>query len=797
MDTLAMDLRYALRQLLRAPGFTLVAVLTLALGIGANTAIFSAIDGVMLKPLPYADPGRLVLLYGTYPQTGRTGTSLPDYRDWREQGRFFSDLAAFTVTSSNLATGSGEPDRVSRAITTANFFRTLGVRPERGRFFAEGEDRGGGEQVAVISHQLWQDRLGGAADAVGRKVQLHGRAFTVIGVAPPGFRFGEPVDVWTPLNQDGQQPRRAEFLDVVGRLAHGVTLQRAQVEMKAVSERLARQYPQTNATIRSEVAGLREEVVGKVRPALLAFMGAVGLVLLIACANVANLLLTRAAAREREIAVRVALGAGRRRILRQLVTESLLISALGAAAGVALAYAAIQAVRGAESELIPRFADVGIDLRVLGFTALLALVTGVLFGLSPAVQFGWVRVGGVLRGSRGTAGRQGSHRFRSALVAGEVALALMLLVGAGLFVRSFVQMQHVDAGFDPTGVLTAKVALPAAQYAEPARQREFYARLLERLRTAPGVTTVALGSNVPLSGGAGYLSFSVEGLPPAPADVMQDAQPFVVTPGYLEALRIPVVQGRAFSEQDHADAPQVALINRGMAKKFWGTRNPIGSRISFDGTTWQTVVGVVGDTRVEGLTAAPYAQVYLPFAQAPQGGMTVLARTTADPAATGAAVRQAVRALDPALPVYDVRTMEQLSARSVLRPRVGTGMLGVFAAIALTLAAIGIYGLIAYSVSQRTREIGVRLALGATPAEMQRLVLRQGMSPALAGVVIGAVGAAAATRWIRGMLYGVAPSDPATFAAVPLFLTAVALLACWIPARRATRVDPAVALRSE
>jgi putative ABC transport system permease protein len=809
MDTLRQDIAYALRTLRRSPGFALVAIVTLALGIGANSAIFSVVNSVLLRPLPYAEPERLVMVWGTYPNFGQTSTSLPDFRDFQAQSTTFEHLTALTSTSSNLSIAGGEPERVGRVIATANFFQTLGVRPHAGRFFLPEDEQGTGtavsaaQPVAVISHRLWQSRLGGSPNVVGREIFLHGRPFTVVGVAPAGFRFGEEADVWTPLNLAATNGRRSEFLDVVGRTRPGVALEQVRTEMRTINRRLAEQYPETNSTIGVEVTSLHEEVVGTLRPALLALMGAVGLVLLIACANVANLMLTRAAAREREMAIRAALGAGRGRIVRQLLTESVVVALLGAAMGLLLATAGIEALRSARAELIPRFAEVRMDPWVLAFTVGLAVVTGLLFGLAPAVQLKRRALSGALRsGGRGMAGASGARRLRSALVLSEVALALMLLVGAGLLIRSFNRLQQVDVGFDPKGVLTAQVALPAAQYAEEAQQRAFFERLLEGLSSAPGVQSAALVSNVPLSGSAGYWSFEIEGVPdPAPGSIV-DTQPFTATPEYFGTMRIPLLAGRMFSSQDHAEAPPVAIINREMARRYWEDRSPIGARITYGNpadtaTQWMTIVGVVGDTRVTGLTDGPYPQTYVPAAQTGASSMVVALRTSGDPTRLAGTVRRVVSELDPTLPVFEVKTMEQWLSQMIAQPRVGTTLLGVFAAIALILAAVGIYGLISYTVAQRTAEIGVRMALGAQPRDVLRLMVQQGMKPALAGIAVGIVGAWAATRLIQSLLFGVSPTDPLTFLAVVLFLAATALLAAYLPARRATRVDPMIALRAE
>lgn len=808
MGTFQYNLRYAVRTLRKAPGFTIIAALTLALGIGANTAIFSVINTVLLKPLPFTRPDELALVWGAYPDFGRTATSLPDFLDYREGSDTFTQLSALAVTSSNLDLGRGEPERVSRALTTADFFQTLGVLPAAGRFFLPDEDRGGAssvsaaEQVVVISHELWQSRFAGSADAIGRTVHLHGSPYTIIGVAPPGFHFSSPVDVWTPLNLNAEMHRRGEFLTLIGRLRPGTMLPQAERELKTISERLAEQYPDTNRRIRAEVVSLREQVVGPVRPALLAFMAAVGLVLLIACANVANLALTRASIREREIAVRAALGAGRGRIVQQLLTESMVLALLGAGLGLFLAYIGVEVLRNTQTELVPRFAEVAIDLRVLGFTLLLALSTGVLFGLAPALQLGRTALSGSLRsGGRGVAGQAGVRRLRAALVLGEVAVAFVLLVGAGLLVRSLERMQQVDAGFEPSGVLTARVSLPALHYPEAAQRLAFFDRLLATLSSAPGVQTAALGSGLPLGGSANYLAFSIEGRPDD-RDVMQDAHLFLVTPAYFDLLRIPLLQGRAFEDQDHANAPRVAIVNQTLARRYWPDRSPIGQRITFGDpahpeSQWLTVVGVVGDTRVTGLTDAPYAQIYRPYTQVGQGTMAVLLRTTGDPARLAGTLREAIRSQDPGLPVYDVKSMESFVGESIAQPRISTWLTTGFAGIALLLAAIGIYGVISYSVTQRTAEVGVRIALGARPADVLRLIIAQGMRPVIAGIVVGLAGAWLTARLIRGLLFGVSASDPLTFVVVPVFLAGIALLATYIPARRATRVDPMVALRAE
>jgi putative ABC transport system permease protein len=802
MENLLQDLRYALRTLRRSPGFAIVAVLTLALGIGANTAIFSVVNAVLLRSLPHPAADRLMMVFSQYPEGELFPASRADFLDWREQGTSFEQMAALNIFSSNL-TGAGEPERVERAEVTANFLPMLATGPRFGRFFVEGEDREGGANLAVLSEAFWQRRYGGDPRVIGGTVTLHGTPYEIIGVGPPDFQFLQNVDVWTPVDLDGPPDRRGEFLTVVGRIRPDVTREQARAEMQAIGRRLAAEYPTTNSMIRVHAVGVQEHLVGSVRPALLALLGAVGLVLLIACANVANLMLTRAAAREREMAVRAALGAGRGRLARQLVTESIVLALLGGALGLGLALTGIRALRHARAELIPRFAEVGLDPVVLGFTAALAVLTGVLFGLAPMAQLGRDALTGSLRsGGRGVAGAGATHRLRSGLVLGEVALALVLLIGAGLLIRSFDRLQRVEAGFNPGGLLTAQLTLPAAQYETPEGRVAFFEELLGRVRATPGVQGVGSISTAPLSGGASYWSFSIEGHPEPEPGVVVDAQVFIATPEYFRTLGIALQEGRLFGEQDHLDAPRAVVINRQLARRYWDERSPLGSRLTFGDpddpeVIWRTVVGVVDNVRVTGLTDAPYPQIYFPHAQLANANQVIIARTTGNPERLVPLLRETVRALDPALPLYNVGTMEQRFGEMTAQPRVSTWLLTVFAAAALLLAAVGIYGLISYTVAQRTPEIGIRMALGAQPADVLRLMIGEGMKPAFGGIVVGVFGAWAASRIIRGLLYDVSATDPATFGAVVLFLIAVAVLAAYLPARRATRVDPIVALRAD
>jgi putative ABC transport system permease protein len=802
------DLRYALRGLRRAPGFALAAVLTLALGIGANSAIFSVVNSVLLRPLPYAAPEQLVMVWGRYPEFGRTSTSIPDFRDWREQTGSFAAMAARREGLAVLM-GSGEPEQLTADRVTANFFQTLGVRPRLGRGFLPEEELGGGgeDQVVVLSDGFWRRRFGADAGVVGRTITLSGRPYTVVGIAPADFRFARAVDLWAPLQvDDPEAQRRSESLTVFGRLKPGVTVARAGADLAGVLRRLAEQYPETNGSLQSEVIGMQDDFVGDVRPAIVAFMGAVGLVLLIACANVANLLLARAAAREREVAVRVALGAGQGRLVRQLLTESAVLAVLGGLLGLALAAWAVAAVRAAEVQFIPRQTEVRVDVAVVLFSLVLAAATGLLFGLAPAVRLAGTSLQGVLReGARGSTLGGAAGRLRSALVLGEVAVALVLLVGAGLLIRSFEMLNRVDVGFDPRGVLTYQAVFPTAKFQDVEQLPALYERVIDGARAIPGVQGAAVSRSLPMDG-AGYITFAIEGRPSRESSAgaaPEDLQPFAVSPGYFGVLRIPLRRGRLFAASDAAGAPDVALINEEMARRFFTDgRDPIGRRVTFGdpadtSAVWSTIVGVVGDVAQEGVTAKPYPQLYRPIAQQPSRLVAVALRTARDPLAIAPAARQALRAVDRDVPLSRLQTLEARVADSIARPRVSVLLISAFAWVALTLAAVGIYGVMSYTVAQRTREIGVRMALGASAGNVQRLVVRQGMGPALVGVAVGLVLALLGSRLIASLLYGVSAVDPLTFVAVPIFLGAVALLATVVPAFRATRVAPTVALRSE
>jgi putative ABC transport system permease protein len=688
----------------------------------------------------------------------------------------------------------------------ADYFETLGVRPAAGRWFVPDEFVFGSHRVVVLSHGLWERRFGADPAIVGQTITLNARPYTVVGVAPESMRLPARAQLWTPLAFDPAsrpQSRRGDFLSVVARLKPGVSQARAQADMAAIARRLAEAYPQTNARIGVDVISLHDQLVGQIRPALLVFSGAVAFVLLIACANVANLLLARATAREREMAVRAALGAGRKRLVRQMLTESLVLAVGGGVVGLLLAWWGVHGLKAAAPPTLPRLDEIGLDPIALGFTAVAVLVTGFLFGIAPA----WRGSAFALHGTLGAGGRAGigggrGERLRGVLVVTQVALALVLLVGSGLLVRTFARLQQVDLGFDPRDVLTAQLVLPGAKYTSEERMMSFFDALRERLTATPGVRTVALSSDVPLGGGYNYLSFQVIGQPaPRPGENLPDAVPTAATGEYFAALRIPLQSGRLFTQADGPNAPRVAVVNQELVKKAFAGRDPLGQRISFgnptDSTSWLTIVGVVGSTRLEGVGLETYAQAFTPLAQSVVPYVYVVARTNGDPASLTPALRREVAALDATLPLSNILSMEQRAAESVAQFKLNSVIVTLFAVVALVLASVGIYAVIAYAVAQRTREIGIRMALGAARADVLRLIVRDGMSPTVLGVVIGALGALGVTRLMRSLLYGVSATDPIVFSVVAAMLVIVALGACWVPARRAARVDPNVALRDE
>ena len=804
MDSLLNDLRYAFRTLRRAPGFALVAILTLALGIGANSGIFSVVSGVLLEPLPFADPDRLVVVWGDHPTIGHETASLPDFEDWDRDNTVFSSLAAVTNAGDNFSVPGGEAVRVRSARVTTDFFSTLGVAPILGRALLPGEDKFGSHQVVVISYGLWQRVFGGSPSAVGRSVMMNGNAYEVVGVAPASLNQPSGAELWSPLSfnpANGPPGRRSDFLFVVGRLKPGVTVEQAKREMKSIMSRLEQEYPQTNARWSADVVPLHDELVGPVRPALLIFAGAVGLVLLIACANVANLMLARAAAREREVAIRLAMGAPRARLVRQLLTESVLLALIGGAAGILLAVWFVASMQTLELNQIPRLEEVRVDGGVLLFTVGLSVFTGLLFGVAPALRLTRPQLQGALKeGGRGTAGGAAVDRVRGVLVLSQVALALLLLVGAGLLVRSFQRMLQVDPGFDPARLITFQLTMPARSHPEPEQLITAQRLVRERLAALPGDQSVGITSDPPFADGYGYIAFSIQGDPPPEPGVVQDMVLIAANADYFKTLGIPLERGELFTGREPADTLTVAVINEALAQRFFKGRDPIGARVTLSDPTagrWATVIGVVGNTLLDSPAKEPYPQMFFADHQLLQRQMSFAVRTANDPAATMGAIRRAVAEVDPTLPVANLRTMSESFSNAMARPRVNLTLLAVFAAVAVLLAALGIYGVVSYAVAQRTRELGIRVALGASAHDVERLVVRQGMTPVGIGVLVGLIAALAATRVMQSLLYGVRPTDPLTLASVTVVLAVIAFLASWIPARRATRVDPMVALRSE
>ncbi len=809
------DLRYGLRLLRRNPAFTLAAVLTLALGIGANTAIFSAVDAVILRPLPFPDPGRLFMLWEENPEKGwHQQTAAPaNYLDWKAGAPAFADMAAYSMDNGPPTGGvalndGGPPTVLSRAVVTGNFFSVLGAHAALGRTLRPEETWQGAEHVVVLSHRLWTERYGGARSILGRSIRLNGESYRVVGVMPSGFGFpDESVDVWYPPHWDPASRtqtwfRRAHWIRVIGRLRPGATPGEADAQLQAVVSRLKREYPETNRYMGAGMTPLHRFLVGDTRTPLLVLLAAVGLLLLIACANVGNLLLVRAAGRQREMAVRSALGAGRLRLVRQLMTESLALSLLGGAAGLGLGWAATRVLAGLQPAGALRVASFGIDLRVVGYIVAVTAGSGLLFGLLPSLWSGRAAQAAVLRegGRQGAPGRS-ARRAAEALVVAEVALALLLVTGAGLLVRSFWRLEHVDPGFDARGVLTVTLDLPDHRYGNREKVHTFYTSLLERLRQLPGVESAAATSDLPLEG-TGYTSdFAVAGR--GPDDYGTEVLHREVTPGYFHTMRVPLLRGRAFTAADRLGSVPVVLINEALARKFFRGEDPVGQRVAFDKhpdstSVWRTIVGVVGDERQSGMALVPHIEMIEPNTGVDWSShMSIVLRTTAHPASLGPAVRAAVHDLDPELPLMGLRPMDAIQRDSLARQRFLMALLLGFAIVALALAVIGVYGVTANMARQRTQEIGVRLALGARAGDVVRLVIRQGLSLVAAGVLVGVLTALAATRLMAGMLFDVPPNDAPTYLAVAVLLAATGLAASWLPARRASRADPAVALRSE
>jgi len=811
MDTLTQDLRYAVRSLLKSPGFTVIAALTLALGIGANTAIFTVINAVLLKPLPYQAPERLVTVWHLYPSMNgmEAPVSVPGFRDYRAQDRLFERAAVENNWNPNL-TGQGEPERITAERVSGDWFDVYGVAPLLGRTLRPDEAVAGKNNVVVLSYGMWNRMFGGDRGVIGRSLQLNSETYEIVGVMPASFRsfFSRNSQLWTPIlfrpDQYTDGNRTNEFLNFTARLKPGVTVETATAEMHAFAARLRNDFSDSYAPDWDLlVRPLAEQAAGNVRPALLLLLGAVGFVLLIACANVANLQLARTAGRAREIAVRVALGASPRRLMGQLLTESMLLAMVGGGFGLLLAIWGVPALLSLQPPNLPPAGEVGLDVTVLGFALLVSVLTGLLFGIVPSIHVARANLQESLKeGGRGAAGDRGGLALRRGLVVTTVALALTLLAGAGLLVKSFARLTGVDPGFKPAHLLTFQVNLPQVKYPNDTVRIAALSRITEAVAAVPGVVAAGGTSNIPFGGNWSTSSFSIEGYQPPPNSNGPWGDARAVTPGFLAAIGVPLLKGRMFTDQDREGSPAVAIVDDEAVRRYWPGTDPIGKRITYgdpadSSTRWIEIVGVVRHTLHEGLDASPRLQVYRPLAQRGLPFLGLVARTTGDPLSTVNAVRAAVRSVDADVPLAQVNTMDALIEGSTGSRRFSMLLLGGFAALAMVLASIGLYGIMSYMVTQRSRELGVRVALGANTRDVLGLVLGQGAKLAFGGVAIGLVASFAVTRVMTKMLFNVSATDPVTFVAISLLLIAVALVASYLPARRATRVDPIVALRAD
>jgi len=810
MDSLIKDIRYAVRGLLKHPGFTAIVVITLALGIGASTAIFSVVDSVLLRRLPYRTADRIVAIQELDPAGKRVQVTSANFLDWRAQNTVFEQLAAIRTTTTNLAL-SDHSERIDFAQTSANFFDVFGITSQHGRLFIPRDEEAGHEPVVVLSDTLWRRRYGADPAVVGKQITLDGRNYTVVGIAPAGFQYPDKTEVWLPplrlvpeMNdrQDVTQTRGMGYLAAVGLLKPGVSVQQAASEMETITMRLRQQYPDTNNRRFNRVLSLHEHLIGDTSKVLWLLLGAVTFVLLIGCANVANLLLASAASRQKEMAIRAALGASRWRVMRQLFTESTILALAGGAVGLLVAFWGLAAITKLLPRDFPRLNEIQIDWRVLAFTFAASVLTGILFGLAPALQISRPDVQEAIRETgRGTSGSLRQTRFRQALIVVEVALCVVLLAGAGLLFRSFIHLQSVNAGFVSQQVLTAQLSPSGTNFTTDADYINFYNRVMERISAVPGVQDVGMINTLPLAKGP-TLALRVEGGPVTTPDKWPVANYRTVSSNYFRAMSIPVVQGRAFTEQDRDSAPVVLMINEELAHRVFPGENPVGKRINFGRVengqpVWFEIVGVAANVRSLELREEPTSEVYFSLQQNPFAGMSLVIRSNVEPGGLAGPLRQIVAEVDKSVPVANVETMDHIVSESITQPRFNLFLLGLFSTVAMLLSAAGIYGVTAYTVTQRTHELGIRLALGAQVSDVLKMILRQGMVVIAVGLVLGLLSAFALMRLLRSLLFGVGENDPVTFVAITVVLLLVALFACYIPARRATKVDPLEALRYE
>jgi len=811
MESIIKDIRYGVRGLLKHPGFTGIVVITLALGIGASTAIFSVVDNVLLRHLPYRNAERIVAIEEFNSEGTRGQVTSANFLDWRAQNTVFEQLTAIKTTTSNLAL-SDHAERIDLAQTNANFFDVLGVIPQYGRLFIPQDEQAGHDPVVVVSNTLWQRRFGSDPSLVGKPITLDGRNYTVIGITPPGFEYPKKTELWVPplrlvpelyANQDVTQTRGMGYLSAIALLKPGVSLKQAAAEMETITARLRQQYPNTNNRRFNRVVSLHDDLIGDTNKVLWLLLGAVTFVLLIGCANVANLLLASGAARQKEMAIRTALGASRWRVMRQLFTESTILALTGGAVGVLVAFWGLAAITRLLPANFPRLNEIHLDLRILGFTFAASILTGILFGLAPALQVSHRDVQESIRETgRGASGSRRQNRFRQALIVGEVALCVVLLAGAGLLFRSFLRLQSVNTGFVAEQVLTARLTPSGTNFTQQADFNKFYTQVLEKLSAVPGVTDAGIINNLPLDSGP-TTGFRVEGRPITTPDKWPMVNYRTVSPNYFRAMSIPVVQGRAYTDRDNLSAPLVMIINQQTAREIFPDENPIGKRITFGNTdqnkqpVWFEIVGVVADVRSLELREESQPEIYFSSLQDYWPAMSLVVRSTVEPSSLAGSVRQVVNEVDKSVPVSEVKTMEHVVSESITQPRFNLFLLGLFGTVAMLLSAAGIYGVTAYTVTQRTHELGIRLALGAQVGDVLKMILGQGMAVIGVGLVLGLVAAFWLMRLLRSLLFGVGENDLLTFVAITFVLLIVALIACYIPARRATKVDPLEALRAE